>query len=543
MTARAGTSGDAGHTVGGSSYAARMELTQDRRAELAGRVPRLVGRLTSTSDEVVTTRSPLDGSELAAVPQSSVADVEAAAGRARLAQEAWAQTSYDDRAATLLRLHDLVLDRREEICDLITLESGKARLDAFQEVVHVAITARYYARTGARHLARSRRAGALPGLTGVEVNQVPKGVVGIISPWNYPFTMSLCDGLAALMAGNAVVAKPDAQTMLSALLGLELLEEAGLPPGLWNVVAGPGPVVGPALVRHVDHVCFTGSTETGRLVAGACAERLIGCSLELGGKNPFLVLVDADVDRAVDGAVRASFGNAGQLCVSTERTYVADNLYDRFVARFVERTGALRLGAGLGWDVEVGPLISQAQLDRVVAHVEDAVARGARVLTGGRARPDIAPYAFEPTILEGVTPAMTCFATETFGPVTSVYRFHDEADAIARANAGDYGLNAAVYGRHVGHARSVARRLRCGSVNVNEAYGATFGSLDAPMGGMRRSGLGRRQGPEGILRFTDPQTVAVQRLLPMAPTRRQSAEAWAGMIARNTRILRRLGHS
>ena len=255
----------------------------------------------------------------------------------------------------------------------------------------MALTARYYARTAHDHLDTQRKLGVVPGLTRVEVNRVPKGVVGIISPWNYPFTMALCDGLPALLAGNAVVAKPDAQTMLSALLGAQLLEEAGFPPDLWTVVAGPGSEIGPEMIGRADYICFTGSTATGKLIAKGCAERLIGCSLELGGKNPILVLRDADLEKAAEGAVRASFSNAGQLCVSMERMFVADQVYDRFVERFVARTEAMTLGASLDWGNDMGSLISQDQLDTVVRHVEDAVAKGARVLTGGKARPDLGP--------------------------------------------------------------------------------------------------------------------------------------------------------
>jgi acyl-CoA reductase-like NAD-dependent aldehyde dehydrogenase len=506
-------------------------------------VAALTGRLVATSGRTAEVRSPLNGAPLAHVPQSTDGDVAAAFARARKAQEAWAATSLDERAAMLLRLHDLVLDRQDEIIDLIVWESGKARKHAFDEPPHIALTARYYARTAHRHLDTQRRLGVIPGLTRVEVNRVPKGVVGIISPWNYPFTMALCDGLPALLAGNAVVAKPDAQTMLSALLGAELLEQAGLPEGLWQLVAGPGDEVGTSIIQRADYVCFTGSTATGRIVAKGCAERLIGCSLELGGKNPLLVLRDADVEKAAEGAVRASFSNAGQLCVSMERLFVADQVYDRFVERFVSRTEAMTLGATLDWGNDMGPLISQDQLDTVTAHVEDAVAKGARVLTGGHARPDLGPYFFEPTILEGVTPDMTCFGNETFGPVVSLYRFHDEADAVARANDGQYGLNASIYSRDGARARAVARRIKCGSVNINEAFAATFGSLDSPMGGMRESGMGRRQGGEGVLRYTEPQSVATQRLFRFAPQLGLSDEAYAKLLTANLRLMKKLGRA
>jgi succinate-semialdehyde dehydrogenase/glutarate-semialdehyde dehydrogenase len=475
-----------------------------------GYVWSLTNRLVATSGRTVEVRSPLNGQPLAHIPQSSDADVDEAFRRARRAQEQWARTPLDVRAAALLRLHDLVLDRQQEIIDLIVWESGKARKHAFDEPLHIALTARYYGRTAHAHLDSRRIHGVFPALTRVEVNRVPKGVVGIISPWNYPFTMALCDGL---------------------------------PADLWQVVAGPGAETGGALVARADYICFTGSTATGRVVAKGCADRLIGCSLELGGKNPILVLRDADLEKAAEGAVRAAFSNAGQLCVSMERMFVADQVYDRFMERFVARTQAMTLGATLDWGNDMGSLISRQQLDTVTAHVDDAVAKGARVLTGGRARPDLGPFFYEPTILEGVVPDMTCFGKETFGPVISAYRFHDEADAIARANDGDYGLNASIYSQDGPRARAIAAQIRCGTVNINEAFAATFASLEAPMGGMRESGLGRRQGSEGVLRYTEAQSVATQRLMRIAPTMGMSDAAYAKVMTTSLRLMKKLGRA
>src|SRR3954447_8641476 len=243
----------------------------------------LTRRIMATTGRTVEVKSPLNGAPLAHIPQSGADDVAQAFARARKAQQAWSRVSLDDRAKLLLRLHDLILDRQDEVIDLIVLESGKARKHAFDEPLHVALTARYYARTAHEHLDTQRKLGVVPALTRVEVNRVPKGVVGIISPWNYPFTMALCDGLPALLAGNAVVSKPDAQTMLTALLAAEVLEQAGFPKDLWQVVAGPGPEIGGAIVEHADYVCFTGSTATGRGVAEGCADPAVRSPPGRGG--------------------------------------------------------------------------------------------------------------------------------------------------------------------------------------------------------------------------------------------------------------------
>ncbi|MGN0063956.1 MAG: succinic semialdehyde dehydrogenase [Nocardioides sp.] len=506
-------------------------------------VEALAARQIATTGRTRLVVSPLGGQPLAHLPESSATDVTEAFRRARVAQKQWARTPLDTRSEALLRLHDLLLDHQAELIDLVVWESGKARKDAFLEVAHLAMTARYYARTAHQHLDTRRVPGLFPVLTRAEVNRVPKGVVGIISPWNYPLTLALCDGLPALLAGNAVVSKPDSQTTLTALMAARLLDQAGFPKDLWQVVVGPPAEVGGAVVAQADYVCFTGSTATGKLIAAQCAERLIGCSLELGGKNPMLVLHDANLDAAAEGAVRAVFSNAGQLCISVERLFVADQVYDRFVEQFVARTRAMTLGASQDWAVDMGSLVSQAQLDKVTSHVEDAVAKGARVLAGGKARPDLGPYVFEPTILEGVTASMDLFAAETFGPVVSVYRFHDEGEAVERANQGSYGLNASVWTRDGDRGRAVARSLVAGTVNVNEGYGAAFGSLAAPMGGMRESGLGRRQGAEGILRYTETQSVGTQRVLPIRPVLGMSEESYAKVMTTALRVLKKVGRA
>ncbi|MBK8461769.1 MAG: aldehyde dehydrogenase family protein [Nigerium sp.] len=501
----------------------------------------LLRLVTATEGTTVETVSPLDGGPVASIPQSSVADVDAAVAVARRARRGWAALGARERGRILLRFHDLLLDEQHRLADLIIAETGKARRDAFDEIAHLALTARHCGRTAENVLRSGRRPGVVPGLTRVDVHHHPKGVVGVIAPWNYPLTMAFADGVAALAAGNAVVAKPDAQTMMTALAGLDLLHRAGMPEGVWTIVAGPGDAIGGALIDRVDHVCFTGSTATGRLVAARAGERLIGASLELGGKNAMIVCADADLDAAVAGALRGCFANAGQLCVSIERLYVSREVYGAFRARFVDAVARLDLASGYGWSGEVGTLVSAAQLGKVLRHVADAEAGGARVLVGGRPRPDLAPWSIEPVVLEGVRPGMQCWREETFGPVVALDPFDTEEEAVAAANDSAHGLNASVWSRDGRRARALASRIEAGTVNVNEAYAATFASVSAPMGGRGDSGLGRRQGAEGILRFTETQAVATQRLMRLAAPAAMSEERFARVATTGLRLLRRLG--
>ncbi|MFD5034084.1 succinic semialdehyde dehydrogenase [Streptomyces sp. NPDC058405] len=484
--------------------------------------------------------TPFTGEKLADLPESTPEDVATAFGRARAAQPGWAALPVRQRAAVLLRFHDLVLERQAEVLDLIQLETGKARLHAHEEIQAVAVAARHYGRTAPSYLRPKRHTGAIPTLTKVTELRQPRGVVGQIAPWNYPFELSVGDALPAFVAGNALVMKPDTETALTALWARDLLIEAGLPAEVFQVVLGEGPVVGPEVVKHADYVSFTGSTRTGREVARGAADRLVGVSLELGGKNAMLVLKDADVEKAAAGAVRACFSSAGQLCISIERLYVHESVADAFIERFTARTKAMRLGNSLAYGADMGSLVGERQLTTVARHVEEAVAKGATVLAGGVARPDIGPLFYEPTILDGVEAPMAVCTEETFGPVVSVYRFSDEDEVIARANGTPYGLNASVWTKDARRGRAVAARLRTGTVNINEGYASAYGSVRAPMGGMKESGLGRRHGSEGILKYTEAQTVAQQRILPMAPSLGMDDEKYAAFMSRSLRAMKAL---
>ena len=505
-------------------------------------VDRLLGTLAlAPGASSVPVIAPFTGEQAYLLPVASEADVDAAVADLRRGQRPWGELPVATRSSILLRFHDLVMARREEGLDIVQWETGKARRDAMEELLDICITTRHYARDARRLLRPRRHLGVFPGVVGVTQYQHPKGVVGFLTPWNYPLTLAASDAVPALLAGNAALVKPDVQTTLSALWVVSLLHEAGVPRDVVRVVPGDGPIVGPMVIDRVDYVMFTGSTRVGREVAARCGQRLIGCSLELGGKNAMIVRADADVARAAEIAVRACFSNAGQLCISMERLYVHDAVYDAFAAAFTERTRALQVATGIGWSGQMGSLISARQRDRVLAHVEDAVARGARVLAGGRARPDLGPFVVEPTVLEGVTEDMILCDEETFGPVVALYRVHSDEEAIRLANDTAYGLNAAVVTRDRRQGRTIAQRLHAGTVNVNEGYGPAWASTRAPMGGMGDSGLGRRHGDEGLLKYTESQTVATQRLLGFGAPPGWSDQRWLETMGSAFMAAKRLG--
>lgn len=516
----------------------------DETAWTNRRLNTLTARIeTPTTSDVgrIPVTAPAVDEELGSVPDLPATAVEAAATRTRSAAADWRATPLTDRVAVIERFANLVADAQEELLDLVQLETGKSRIDAFEEVIEVPQSADYYAETAPSVLSTDARRSPFPVVTGAEVQYDPVGVVGVISPWNYPLVLSFTDLVPALLAGNGVVLKPDEKTPYTALRLAELLAEAGLPDGVLTVVTGDGATVGGALVDNVDHVTFTGSTETGRTVAERAGRNLIDCSLELSGKNPFIVLDDADLDEAVRGAISGAFTNAGQLCLATERIYVERPLYKDFLEAFVAATAELSLGAPFEYTTDVGSLIDRDQLDRVQSHVSDAVESGARVRTGGHARSDIGSYFYEPTILTDVPSDSLPACEETFGPVVTVEPVESATSAVEATNRSAYGLNASIWSRDSERARALASQLRCGTVCINDSHLVGWAAYDAPMGGVGQSGIGRRHGPEGLLQYTEPKTVATSHAGPLGSVPGVSDGLYARVVTALTNAQRRLG--
>jgi len=470
--------------------------------------------------------APFTGELLHELPKGTAQDVEDAAAAARVAQLAWQEAGFAHRRRVLLAAHDLLLERREELLDALQSESGKTRGQAFEEVFSGASVTRYYAVSARRTLSTRRRRSGIPLVISTRLSYKPKGVVGVITPWNYPLSLSLMDVIPALAAGNGVVQKADNQGALTILASRRAFIDAGVPAALWAVITGEGDEVGNAVVDAADYVCFTGSTATGTRVAERAARSLTGVSLELGGKNPLLVLDDVAPAKAAADAVYACFSSMGQLCVSIERIYVQRAVAAEFTEAFVARVNGLVQGPAFDYSTDVGSLTTPAQLERVQEHVKDAVDKGATLLAGGKPRPDLGPLFFEPTVLTDVTAEMACAAGETFGPVVAIHIVDTVDEAVAAANASEYGLNSSIFTGSRRRGRTVALRIETGSVNINEGYRATFGSVDAPMGGMKKSGLGRRNGHEGLLRFVEGRTIAESTGILTLP---RTGKEWASL--------------
>jgi len=469
-----------------------------------------------TRSDEIRVENPATGEFVASVPRVAPDAVPALVARARAAQPAWEALGFDGRAKILRRAQKWVVGNSDRIARTIVSETGKTYDDALMaEVGYVAGAFGFWAKRAPRFLADEKVRTSSPFLVGrrLLVRYRPLGVIGVIGPWNYPLTNSFGDCIPALAAGNSAVLKPSQSTPLTSLLMAEGLRESGLPEDVYLVAAGDG-AAGEALIDEVDMIMFTGSTATGKRVLERAARTLTPVSLELGGKDPMIVLADADVERAANSAVYASMQNGGQTCVSIERVYVEAPIYDDFVDRVARKVSALRQGVPDGpGSVDVGAMTFAPQLDVVSRHVEEARAAGARVLVGGRASHQQGGRFYAPTVLADVDHSMSCMTEETFGPTVAIMRVSDADEAVRLANDSPYGLAASVFGKDVARAEQVARRIEAGAACVNDAQ-LNYFALELPMGGWKESGMGSRHGAPGIRKYCRQQSLLITRLAP-----------------------------
>ncbi len=456
--------------------------------------------------------SPSTQEAIGEVPVTSPEEVRAAVARARAAQPAWAATPFAERAAIMRRAAELLRAQQDHYLGVCMRDTGRSRFETLMMEIFPALDSLTYYAKNAERILTDRR----PGLHLLRTKKLlityrPLGVVAIITPWNGPFILGLNPTVQALMAGNAVVLKPSEVTPFAGALVGELLAAAGLPDGLLQVMHGDG-TTGAALVdAGVDKVSFTGSVATGRKVGEACGRSLIPCTLELGGKDAMIVCADADVERAAGGAVFGGFFNAGQFCCGTERVYVARAIADDFIARVVAKASALRQGTEGEYDV--GPMIWPRQLETIERHMVDALARGARVLCGGKRNTAVGELFYEPTVLVDVTHDMLIMQEETFGPILPIVVVDDDEQAIRLANDSLYGLSGTVWSKDEARAVAIARRLDTGSVCINESS-ITYGACEAPFGGRKHSGVGQVNGEVGLKGYCHAQPIVIDRFGP-----------------------------
>ena len=474
--------------------------------------------------------NPATGAVIAHVPDCSAEKVAELARLGRAAQPGWQALGFDGRAAVMRRMRKWLMDNGDEVARTLVDETGKTYEDAnLIELLYTGGALTYWTKYAKRHLADERVRVRTLAVTGKKlvIRYEPLGLVGIIGPWNYPLVNSFGDAIPALMAGNSVILKPSEFTPLTSLLLSDGLASCGMPDGVFQVATGRG-ATGAALVDEADMIMFTGSTATGKKVLARGAQTLTPVALELGGKDPMIVLSDADLERAANAAVYYSMLNGGQTCISVERVYVEEPVYDDFVQRVVEKVGAIRQGPSTGpATTEVGAMTTAAQLDIVERHVADAVAKGARALTGGH-RLEGDGFFYEPTVLVDVDHTMQAMTEETFGPTLPIMRVADAEEALRLANDSPYGLAASVYGGH-DRAKQLARRVEAGAVCVNDAL-LNYLAVELPMGGWKASGMGSRHGAGGIRKYAKQQSVFISRVhlkreLFMFPYKAKSSKA------------------
>jgi acyl-CoA reductase-like NAD-dependent aldehyde dehydrogenase len=468
------------------------------------------------AEAVIVVENPATGETLATVPSLGSADIAEMAERARLAQPGWEALGFEARGRVLLRAQRWMVQNVERVIDVVTSESGKTYEDAqLADYGYTVGALGFWAKEAEGYLADERvPSWNNPVVAGKRliIRYAPIGLVGVIGPWNYPIANSFGDCIPALAAGNSVILKPSEVTPLSSLLMGEMMAECGLPDGVFQVATGDG-ATGAALIDHVDCVMFTGSTRTGKAVMKAAAERLVPCYLELGGKDPMIVCADADLERAANAAAFYSMNNGGQVCISVERVYVEEPVYDQFVQKVTDKVGRLRQGPpGRMGSVDVGAVTFPPQLETVDDHVRDAVQKGAKVLVGGHRQPGAGRF-FAPTVLVDVDHSMKIMTEETFGPTLPIMRVSDAEQALRLANDTAYGLQASVWTRDVERGEALARRVEAGVVCVNDAQ-VNYSALNLPMGGWKSSGLGTRHGASGIRKYTRTQSLLVTRLAP-----------------------------
>jgi acyl-CoA reductase-like NAD-dependent aldehyde dehydrogenase len=502
-----------------------MSATQHEQAETNGSSARTIGVENPATGELITTIPVLGADELAAM-----------AARAREAQPQWEAIGFEGRARIMRRAQKWMFDNAQRVLETVVSETGKTYEDAqLADFGYTASALGFWAKEGPKYLADERvPSWNNPVAAGKKliIRYAPVGLVGVIGPWNFPIANSFGDCIPAMMAGNTVILKPSEVTPLSSFLMAEMLQECGLPEGVFQVATGDGGT-GAALITQVDCVMFTGSSRTGKAVMKAAADVLVPCYLELGGKDPMIVCSDANLERAANAATFFSMNNGGQVCISVERCYVEAPVYDEFVQKVTDKVKALRQGVPTQeGSVDVGAVIFPPQIEIVADHVKDAVDKGATVLTGGHAAPGPGRF-YEPTVLVDVDHSMKCMTEETFGPTLPIMKIADVEEGVRLANDSEYGLQASVWTSDTDRGEALARRIQAGVVCVNDAQ-VNYTALNLPMGGWKSSGLGTRHGAAGIRKYTKVQSLLVtKRALKREPF-------MFPYTARQTKLLRRM---